>query len=71
MMAQCEQALYELTFDDSIIANRLQGLSRESVTLGTLKTSQTMTGLGSNIGPAALSFVRPFIIKMSTKVGRA
>ena len=71
LMAQCEQALYEVTFDDSIIASQLQGLGREGVTLGTLKTSQTFTGLGVNIAPSALSYIRPFIIKLSTKVGRA
>lgn len=70
-LAQCEQALYELTFDDSILAGRLQGVSRESTTLGTLKVSQTTNGLGVNICPAALSYVRPYIIKISARVGRA
>ncbi len=71
MLAQCEQALYELTFDEDIIQGRLQGLVKETVTLGTLKIGQSTSGLGVNIAPTALNYIRPYIIKISARVGRA
>lgn len=69
-MAQCEQAVYILTFDETAISNKLQGIGRDSTTLGTLKISQSYNQLGTRVAPAALEFIRPYIIKLSTSVRR-
>lgn len=62
-MAQCEQAAHILSFDESALANRLQGIESDSVAVGTVRTSQTYGGAGSMLAPMALEFINPFVMK--------
>jgi hypothetical protein len=70
--AQCEQAVYLLTFDEGAITTRLQGIESDSVTVGAISLKQTFSK-GSSAGsasasafaPMALDRIKPFIL--STK----
>lgn len=70
--AQCEQAMYTYTFDDSIIASRMQGVQREGVTLGEMRISTTFRdgSIGSSLSPVALDLIRRYILKSSLSIGR-
>jgi hypothetical protein len=69
-MAQCEQAVYLLNMDETAIANRLQGISQETVEVGTLRTSQNVSAGGVALAPMALEYVRPFLIRTSSSLRR-
>lgn len=69
-MAQCEQCAYSLAFDDGVISNRIQGVSRDSTTVGTIKVEQTTYAVGSELAPAALEFLKPYILKVSSRLVR-
>jgi hypothetical protein len=64
-MAQCEQAMYLLNFDDTAMANRMQGvvLDTMSVGRGQIDITQEYASTGSAFAPMALEFVRPFLVK--------
>lgn len=69
-MAQCEQAVYTLNFDESVIANRLQGITRDQVTVGNISLRQAYDRVGTSVAPAALEMVRPFLVRDSRKMRR-
>lgn len=70
--AQCEQAVYLLSFDDSAMASRLQGIVNETLALGRgqLHFNQQFRGDGSAFAPLALEMIRPFLIKSGAKLRR-
>lgn len=69
-MAQCEQAVYMLSFDESVLASRLQGVLSESVSAGSVSVDQQMAGSGTALSPMAYEFVKPFLLKASATIGR-
>jgi len=71
MMAQCEQAVYLLTFDDTAIANRLQGVTEDVTYVGNIHLRQNYVQSGSQFAPAALELIRPYLLSTSAEVRRA
>lgn len=69
-MAQCEQAVYLLSFSDSTLALSVQGVSSESTSVGDVDVRQTVSGRGSAVSPVALEFVKPFLLKLSKPIRR-
>jgi hypothetical protein len=69
--AQCEQAVYTLNFDDSILANVLQGVATDSLAVGDVRIAQTLVRGGSAISPVALEHLKPFLLKSSSTIRRA
>lgn len=63
MMAQGEQAVYLTTFDESVMAARLQGVTREMVKAGTVSASQEFRGVGSSLSPSAHELMSPFYLR--------
>lgn len=70
LLAQCEQAMYSYAFDEGVLANKLMGLTRETITIDTLKVQQAMNSLGSSLSPVALEYLRPFMLKKNTSIRR-
>lgn len=61
-MAECEQALYVLTFDQSLLSNTMQGMISNKVTVGSLSVSQQFSGgLGMNLSPIVYARVKPYL----------
>jgi hypothetical protein len=70
MMAQCEQALYLLNFDDSILASRMQGVTSDSLEIPGVGIKQSLSGTGSALAPMALEYLAPFIQRTGTVLRR-
>ncbi len=72
-MAQCEQAIYLNSYDPSAMANRLQGVVQDRVSLGSgqVTVSQQYVAEGSSFAPLALEYVRPFLISKTARLRRA
>lgn len=74
---QCEQAVFLLTFDESLIASQLAGVIQEYVKAGEVAVSQTFAGSkGTSSGqtmvsPAALAHVSPYLVRGSISLARA
>lgn len=64
--AQCEQAVYLLSVDESAIASQMMGLKHESVAAGPVRTTTDYVGRGSLIAPMAYELLRPYIRKSMT-----
>lgn len=64
LMAVCEQAIYLLNFDDTALANRLQGISTDTLSIGKgqIHTSQQYVTAGSMYSPMAMEMLRPFFV---------
>lgn len=71
MFAQCEQAVYRLNFDQTLLANRLQGLSHEVINVGGVQISQKLEAKGSMISPVALDYCKPYLLKTSLRLQRS
>jgi hypothetical protein len=72
-MAQCEQAVHILNFDESLLSSQMNGVESESFAVGTVRISQTFrsgSGGGSVIAPMAAEFLRPYFIRTSKAVRR-
>lgn len=75
--AQCEQAVFLLTFDDAVLANQLAGIVQEYVKAGEVAVSQTFanskggSSSHSMVSPVALEFVRPYLLRSSISLARA
>jgi hypothetical protein len=69
--AQCEQAIYRLNLDPTLIANRLQGLSHEVINVGGVQISQKLEAKGSLISPVALDYCKPYLLKTSLRLQRS
>ncbi len=70
-LAQCEQAVYLLSFDESAMSARLQGVDSESTSVGSVSVKQTFSGSGTALSPMALEYVSPFLIRTSATLRRA
>lgn len=64
MMAQCEQAAFLLNFDDTAIANRLQGITMDKTSIGRsqIDLTQEYASNGSMIAPMAYEFMRQYML---------
>lgn len=71
MLAQCEQAVYLLTFDESTLAAKIQGIETDSFSAGGVSMRQQFSGNGSALAPMAYEYIREFLLKTSTKLRRA
>ncbi len=71
LMAQCEQAGYLLSFDNTIIANSLQGVTIDSINVSGVQLSQHLRPNGSMMCPLAYQMVKPFLIKQNMRLQRA
>lgn len=62
--AQCEQAIYLTSFDDSAISNSMQGISLDSIAVDKIKLTQEYTkgSIGSTLAPMALDYLKPYIV---------
>jgi hypothetical protein len=60
--AQCEQAIYRLNFDETLLSNARQGLSINSVKVGGgISIYQHLNSGGDNLSPTALAYIKPFL----------
>jgi len=71
MFAQCEQTIYIINFDQTILANRLQGISHDSLNVGGVAISQKLEAKGSMISPVAYNFCKPYLLRRNLRVQRA
>jgi hypothetical protein len=69
-MAQCEQAVYSLNFDEAAVASRMQGIGDETATIGSIRIHQRFTAGGNEWSPSALEYVKPFLVRLSHSVKR-
>lgn len=69
-MAQCEQAVYLVTFDESALSNRLQGITMDKVAVGDISATQEYAGFGHMISPMAYDMVKDLMVR-SNSIGRA
>jgi hypothetical protein len=72
LMAQCEQAAYMLNFDETAIANRLQGVTLDKTGVGRqqIDLTQEYGAAGSMIAPMAYELLRAYLVS-TQKVRRA
>ena len=70
LTAQCEQAVYSLSFDDSAIANRLTGVVKDQTAVGSIRLRQEYANSGTELCPTAVEMLRPFMLKLSGKTRR-
>lgn len=68
--AQCEQAIYLLTFDDSAMSTRMGGVSTETIDAGPVRSHSIYKSDGTFIAPLVLELMRPFL-RPSKKIRRA
>lgn len=73
MQAQCEQAIYLLSYDGQAVANRLQGIINDTASIGRgqIHVSQNYLGEGSAFAPMALELCRPMFLKGGQRMRRA
>lgn len=71
LMAQCEQAVYLINFDETALANRLQGISTDDVQVGQIKMGQSYARGGTALAPMALEFLKAYLYKGSVGIRRA
>lgn len=64
LIAQCEQALYLLNFDESAMASQIQGISMEKTALGkgNLDVTTEYTNRPSMFSPSAMELLRPYMV---------
>jgi hypothetical protein len=72
-MAQCEQAVYLLTLDETALSNRIQGVVNDTVGVGrgAIHLNQQYASEGSTFAPLAFEYVRPFFLKSGARYRRA
>jgi hypothetical protein len=69
-MAQCEQAIYLVNFDETDMTNRLSGVSMEKVSIGRgqIDTTKEYSYQGTSLAPLTYEYVKPYLIwTMRTK----
>lgn len=64
-MAQCEQAIYMLTFDQTALSNHLQGVVNDTISIGRgqIHLNQQYGSGGTMFAPVALEMVKPFLVR--------
>jgi hypothetical protein len=60
MKAQCEQAYYRTVLDESELISQRKGITRDTVSLDGITTSQAFTGDGDQFSPIAIGYLRKF-----------
>ncbi len=70
LLAQCEQAVYTMNFDDTAVANRLQGVTEDITTVGNIHLRQNYAVGGTQLSPTALDLVRPYLLATSVQIRR-
>jgi len=56
--AQCEQAVFLITFDDSVLQSSLQGITSETIQAGPIRVHQSLRQTGSFVSPMAVELMR-------------
>lgn len=72
--AQCEQALYILTFDESAMSSALQGIVRESVSIGRGQIQQSTEysqQMATMFAPVVIQMLKPFFCMTTSRLQRA
>lgn len=69
-MAQCEQAIYMATLDETALANRLQGVMHDVVGVQGINLSQRIEADGSTLAPVARDLLRPLMLKNASRLRR-
>lgn len=71
-MAQCEQAIYMLTFDQSALSNRLQGVTNDTISIGRgqIHLNQQYGAEGSMFAPVSFEMIKPYLVR-NVKTRRA
>lgn len=64
-MAQCEQAMYMLTFDESALSNRIQGVTNDTISIGRgqIHLNQQYGSEGSMFAPTAYEMIKPYLVR--------
>lgn len=70
LMAQAEQTVYTLNFDDTALANRAMGVTADYINVGNIRLRQSYVSDGSTFSPTALEYVRPYLLKSSYQARR-
>lgn len=68
--AQCEQAIFLLDFDEDTMVSFLAGAASDVITVGQVSLRKEINKRGSFVAPIALEFLKPFILKGSSKLRR-
>ncbi len=70
--AQCEQAVYLLTVDDTALTNMMQGIVQDAIKVGNISIRQKFAEgkQGSILAPMSLQFLEPFMLR-SIRLRRA
>lgn len=69
--AQCEQSVYMLNFDDSVLSNQLQGIEVDIASVGGIHVRQNYSGKGNMVSPMAVEFLKKFMIRTNAVTRRA
>lgn len=69
--AQCEQTIYIINFDQTILANRLQGISHDALNVGGVSISQKLEARGTMLSPVAYNFCKPYLLRRTMRIQRA
>jgi hypothetical protein len=72
LMAQCEQAIFLATLDETALANRLQGLNLDRVNIGRgqIEVTQEYAFTGNTLAPLAHEYIKPYLI-YNSRIRRA
>lgn len=71
LFAQCEQTIYLMNFDQTVLANRLQGISHDSLNVGGVAISQKLEARGSMISPVAYNYCKPYLLRRNLRMQRS
>ena len=70
MMAQCEQAVYLTSVDDSAVSSRLLGVELDTLTAGQIRVSQKFVTGSTLLAPMAVEYLKPFFARVTPKFMR-
>lgn len=68
--AQCEQAVYLVSLDTTVLANALKGIWADTLQVGDVRMHQNIRVGGSAYAPLALEYVKPFLVRTSPSIRR-
>lgn len=68
LMAQCEQAIYLVSYDETAVSNRLKGVVNDTVGIGNaIHLNQEYGATGSAFAPMALEYCRTFFLSTGSR----
>jgi hypothetical protein len=73
-IAQCEQCVYMLNVDTSVLTSRLQGVISDSLSVGGIQISQRFApggATGTLVSPVALQYCKPLMIRGNVRLQRS